>query len=61
MFAYYEDGKPKRYSMRKVYRFFCKQVGKEQKDQGTNFTSWLSEMEKMQILIREENEKCRIM
>lgn len=54
MFAYYEDGKPKRYSMRKMFRFFCKQVGKEQKDQGTNFISWLSEMEKMQILIREE-------
>ena len=54
MFAYYEDGKPKRYSMRKVYRFFCKKAGKEQKDQGTDFISWLSEMEKMQILIREE-------
>lgn len=54
MFAYYEDGKPKRYSMRKAFRFFCKQVGKEQKNQGTDFFSWLSEMEKMQILIRKE-------
>lgn len=54
MFAYYEDGKLKRYSMRKAFRFFCKQVGKDQKDQGTDFFSWLSEMEKMQILIRKE-------
>lgn len=54
MFAYYEDGKPKRYSMRKMFRFFCKQVGKEQKNQETDFTSWILEMEKMQILIREE-------
>ena len=54
MFVYYEDGKPKLYSMRKAFRFFCKQVGKDQKDQGTDFFSWLSEMEKMQILIRKE-------
>ena len=53
MFVYYEDGRPKQYSMRKVFRLFQKQVGQEQKDQGTDFASWLSEMEKMQILIRE--------
>lgn len=54
MFVYYEDGRPKRYSMRKVFRFFDKNVDKEQKNQGTDFASWLLEMEKMQILIREE-------
>lgn len=27
MFVYYEDGKRKRYSMKKAFRFFYKQVG----------------------------------
>lgn len=52
MFKYFEDGKEKRYTFRKVYRMFVALVDDNQKSEGTTFTSWLSEMEKMQILIR---------
>lgn len=54
MFIYYEEGRKKVFSMRKLFRIFNNQVGEEQKIQGTDFLSWLSEMEKMQILIRME-------
>lgn len=54
MFMYYENGRSEKWSMRKAYRLFNKCVGSEQKSQGTDFFSWLSEMERMQILIREE-------
>lgn len=52
MFKYYEDNKTKIFSFRKIYRMFVKFVDNNQKMQGTTFTSWLSEMEHMQILIR---------
>ena len=52
MFKYYEDGKIKRISFCKVYRMFVALVDENQKSQGTTFTSWLSEMEHMQILVR---------
>lgn len=48
IFKYYEDGYEKKISFRKVYRMFHVLVDK----QGTNFISWLLEMEHMQILIR---------
>ena len=51
MFKYYEDGLEKILTFRKVYRMFSL-IPAYQKVQGTTFTSWLSEMEKMQILIR---------
>lgn len=55
MFRYYEseDGKIRRFSFRKIYRMFVTLVDNEQKEQGTDFVSWLEEMEKNQILIRE--------
>lgn len=52
MFKYYEDGKEKTFSFRKVYRMFTTLVDSEQKKQGTTFASWLAEMEHMQILVR---------
>ena len=52
MFKYYEDGTDKTITFRKVYRMFTVMVDDNQKAQGTTFTSWLSEMEKLQILIR---------
>ena len=52
MFIYFEDGKPKKYTIKKVYRMFCCMVDDEQKKQGTTFSSWLYEMEHMQILNR---------
>lgn len=52
-FFCYEDGKKKVFSMRDVYRQYCTMVDQNQKDQGTTFESWLDEMEKMQILIKE--------
>ena len=52
MFKYYEDGTNKKITFRKAYRMFTVMVNDEQKAQGTTFSSWLSEMEKMQILIR---------
>lgn len=48
-FWYYEDGKPKRFGMRKAYRMFQTMVSSEQKNQGTTFDSWLHEMMQMQI------------
>ena len=53
MFKYYEDGHEKIFSFRKIYRMFSVSVDSTQRDQGTTFTSWLSEMERMQILIRQ--------
>ena len=52
MYMYYENGHPQRMSMRKLYRFFKTQFDEEQKQMGTTFSTWLAEMEKMQILIR---------
>ena len=52
MYIYYENGYPQKMPMRKLYRFFETQFDKEQKQMGTTFSTWLSEMEKMQILIR---------
>ena len=52
MFKYYEDGTDKAITFSKAYRMFTVMVDDEQKEQGTTFASWLSEMEKMQILIR---------
>lgn len=52
MYRYYEDGKQRTFSLRKVYRMFTVLIDNEQKKQGTTFSSWLSEMEHMQILIR---------
>lgn len=52
MFKYYEDGQVKQFSFKKVYRMFITLVDENQKSQGTTFTSWLDEMEHMQILVR---------
>lgn len=52
MFAYYENEKIERFTMRKVYRMFCVMVDDIQKSEGTDFNTWLSEMEHMQILNR---------
>ena len=52
MFKYYEDGTDKTITFRKVYRMFTTLVDNDQKAHGTTFTSWLSEMEKLQIFIR---------
>ena len=53
-YSYYEDGRREIFSMRDVYRMFKTKVDNNQKANGTTFQSWLSEMEKLQILI-----KCR--
>lgn len=52
MFKYYENGLEQTFTYRKLYRLFQTVVDKGQKEQGTTFESWLSEMGKMQILIR---------
>ena len=52
MFKYYENGTDKTITFRKAYRMFTVMVDDNQKAQGTTFESWLSEMEKLQILIR---------
>ena len=52
MFKYYEDGHEKKVTFRKAYRMFTTLVDNDQKEQGTTFSSWLSEMEKLQIFIR---------
>ena len=52
MFKYYEDGTDKTITFRKAYRMFTVMVDNDQKAQGTTFTSWLSEIEHLQILIR---------
>lgn len=49
MFKYYEDGYVKKIPFRKAYRMFVVLVDESQKSQGTTFTSWLDEMEHMQI------------
>ncbi len=52
-FKYYEDeGRVKTFTMKKIYRMFCVMIDEEQKKEGTTFLNWLSEMEKMQILLR---------
>ena len=51
MFKYYENGYEQKISFRKAYRMFTL-VDADQKAQGTTFTSWLAEMEHMQILNR---------
>ena len=52
MFKYYEDGTDKTVTFRKAFRMFTTLVDNDQKEQGTTFSSWLSEMEKLQIFIR---------
>lgn len=61
---YHEDGIEKKYTCSELRRHFENSPGmQEQKDQGTDFESWLNEMERMQILIPEvkrDNGKFRI-
>lgn len=53
--TYYEEGKEKRYTLTELKNFFETSKGlAEQKKQGTDFDSWLAEMEHMQILNRYE-------
>lgn len=52
-YRYYEEGKLVLATMRKVYRMYTTKVDEEQKVAGTDFRSWLDEMEKMQILVKE--------
>lgn len=52
MFKYCEDGYVKKVTFRKAYRMFITLVDENQKAQGTTFTSWIAEMEHMQILVR---------
>jgi len=52
MFKYYENGYEQIFTPRKIYRMFNTLVDADHKAQGTTFTSWLAEMEKMQILVR---------
>lgn len=50
---YYEDGKEKKFSQDDLEKMFASNQGlAEQKKEGTTFETWLSEMEKMQILNR---------
>ena len=51
-FAYYENGKKEVFDLEQVHKIYNFVVDKEQKQDGTTFTSWLAEMEKMQILNR---------
>lgn len=51
-FAYYEDGNEKIFSMQEVRHLYRSLVGQDQKNSGTTFSTWLAEMEKMQILNR---------
>ena len=51
VFYCYENGRKERITMRKVYRQFTTIVDEEQKEQGTTFTSWLSEMISNQIFV----------
>lgn len=61
---YYENGKQEKHTLRDLEDYFENSAGlQEQKDQGTDFESWLNEMERMQILIPEvkrDNGKFRI-
>ena len=55
IWRYYEEGKEKRYTLKTLEKYFGKEPGlQEQKNQGTHFSDWLREMERMQILIPEE-------
>lgn len=50
---YYEEGEEKKYTLEELKNFFEISKGfAEQKKQGTDFESWLNEMEHMQILNR---------
>lgn len=51
-FAYYEDVNSMIFTMPEVNRLYCALVGQDQKNNGTNFDTWLAEMEHMQILNR---------
>lgn len=61
---YYENGKSERHTLSGLEDYFENNAGLQgQKDQGTDFESWLNEMERMQILIPEvkrDNGKFRI-
>lgn len=51
---YYENGKVEKYARSDLKSYFENAPGlQEQKNQGTDFESWLNEMEHMQILIPE--------
>lgn len=51
---YYEEGKEEIFARADLLEYFSSAPGlQEQKSQGTDFESWLSEMEHMQILIPE--------
>lgn len=50
---YYEDSKEEKFSQKDLEKMFASNQGlAEQKKEGTTFETWLSEMEKMQILNR---------
>lgn len=51
MYLYFENGYKQKISMRKAYRLFSTIVDDNQKSQGTTFTTWMKEMERMEILI----------
>ena len=51
-YRYCEEGKSVLATMRKVYRMYETKVDEEQKAAGTDFRSWLDEMERMQILVK---------
>lgn len=54
VWCYYEEGKEERYTLKALKKYFSKDPGlQEQKNQGTHFSDWLGEMERMQILISE--------
>lgn len=61
---YYENGKVEKCAKSDLESYFENTLGlQEQKNQGTDFESWLNEMERMQILIPEvkrDNGKFRI-
>ena len=44
---YYEQGKPRRYSMRKLYRLYVTEINHAEYP---DFACWLYDMRKMQIL-----------
>lgn len=52
--SYYENGKKEKFTLKELVEYFDGDIAlEEQKKQGTDFYSWLREMEHMQILIPE--------
>lgn len=50
-YMYYEEGYPRKMSLRKIHRCFRIYVNDTQKQQGTTFSTWMAEMLKMQIFV----------